>query len=108
MQKQQTGNEEPQSEASVSDKKEKRTKDLREFLQSEILQAQLDFIENIKNTEILGYYFRLKIYEMFKDKFPNHVDYGTIRESCIGILSAEERFEDDSIIYKVSLFFIIG
>ena len=104
MQKQQTGNKEPESEASVSDKKEKRTQDLQKFLQSEILQAQLDFIENIKNTEILGYYFRLKIYEMFKDKFPNHVDYGAKRKDFIGTLSGEERFQDDSIIYKVSLF----
>ena len=106
MQKQQTGNKEPESEASVSDKKEKRTQDLQKILQS--VQIKLVFIFKMKNTEILGYYFRLKIYEMFKDKFPNHVDYDAKRKDFIGTLSGEERFQDDSIIYKVSLFFIIG
>ena len=106
MQKQQTGNKEPESEASVSDKKEKRTQDLQKILQS--VQIKLDFIEAEKNTKILGYSFRLKIYEMVKDKFPNHVDYGTLRESCIGILFDDERFQEDKVIYRVSLFFIIG
>ena len=63
----------------------------------------MDVANKYNDDRLLGSIIEFKIYDMVKEKFPNHVDHDAIKES-IDRIFFDKCFQSFCTVYKVSFF----
>jgi len=97
-QKQQTKNKELSAEPKVSvENKKQNTQQLQKILDS--VDAKMDVANKYNDDRLLGSIIEFKIYDMVKEKFPNHVDHDAIKES-IDRIYFDKCFQSFCTVYK--------